>query len=152
MCHCGVSCKFAVYGSTTFPSVRQVVFSKISSVTYKTLASFYEELYMKRHVLVISILIGLVSCSQTTKTKREGEPTIYSVPDDDEEMNDAIKTANQTLDKFREALKSGNPDLQYFSLKSGFETPDGFEHIWVSNITLQENQYFGVVNNLPESR
>src|SRR5687768_510318 len=103
---------------------------------------------MKKHILTISILIGLVSCSPTTKTEREGEPTIYSVTGDDEEMNEAIKTANQTLDKFKEALKSGNPDLQYFSLKTRFETLDGGEHIWVSNITLKDDKYFGVVDNL----
>jgi len=108
---------------------------------------------MKRHISTILILLGLVSCinNQTTKTERKGEPTIYSVTDNDTEMNEAIKTANQTLDKFNDALKSCNPDFYYFALKTRFETPNGGEHIWVSNITFENNKYFGVVDNLPET-
>ncbi len=108
---------------------------------------------MKQHISTLLILIGLAGCNnnQTTKTEREGEPTIYSVTDNDTEMNEAIKTANQTLDQFNVALISSNPDLQYFALKTRFKTPNGGEHIWVSNITFEDNKYYGVVDNLPES-
>ncbi|WP_153800858.1 YegJ family protein [Foetidibacter luteolus] len=108
---------------------------------------------MKQYLLKLIILIGLVSCNnnQTTKIERDGEPEIYGVTDTDAEMNGAIKTANQTLAKFNEALKSGNPNFEYFALKTRFNTPDGAEHIWVSNITIKDNKYFGVVDNLPES-
>lgn len=97
--------------------------------------------------------MGLSSCDtgQTTKIEREGQPIIYSVTDNDTEMNDAIKLANQTLYKFNDALKNKNSDLQYFALKTRFNTANGGEHIWVSNITLEDNKYFGVVNNLPET-
>ena len=57
----------------------------------------------------------------------------------------------KTLDKFNEALKSGKPDFEYFALKTRFNTPNGGEHIWVSNIILKEGKYFGVIDNLPES-
>jgi uncharacterized protein YegJ (DUF2314 family) len=108
---------------------------------------------MKVYISTLLILLVLVGCNnnQTTKTEREGEPTIYSVKDTDTEMNEAIQTANQTLDKFNAALKSSNPDFKYFALKTHFKTPNGGEHIWVSNITLEDNKYFGVVDNLPES-
>jgi uncharacterized protein YegJ (DUF2314 family) len=107
---------------------------------------------MKGYILILSILLGLASCnSDTNKIEREGEPTIYSVTDDDAEMNNAIKMANQTLDKFNDALKSENIDFKYFALKSRFKTPNGGEHIWVSNIRLKDDKYFGVVDNLPES-
>lgn len=108
---------------------------------------------MKLHILKILIILGMVSCNnnQTAKTEREGEPTIYSVTDNDAEMNDAIKTANQTLDRFNKALKSGNKDFKYFAIKTRFITPKGGEHIWVSNIRFSDSKYFGVVDNLPES-
>jgi uncharacterized protein YegJ (DUF2314 family) len=108
---------------------------------------------MKRHLSTILILIGLAGCNnnQTTKTERAGEPTIYSVTDNDTEMNEAIKTAKQTLDKFNSALMSSNPDFKYFALKSHFKTTNGGEHIWVSNISLKDKKYYGVVDNLPES-
>ena len=110
-------------------------------------------IYMKRQISTLLILIGLAGCSnnQTTKTEREGEPTIYSVTDNDTEMNDAIETANKTLDKFNVALTSSNPDFKYFALKTRFTNSNGGEHIWVSNITLKDNKYYGVVDNLPES-
>jgi uncharacterized protein YegJ (DUF2314 family) len=115
---------------------------------FKTTDSFS----MIRKISTLLIVIGLVGCNsnQTTKTEREGEPTIYSVIDTDTEMNEAIKTANETLDKFNEALMSSNPNYKSFALKTRFKTPNGGEHIWLSNITLKDNQYYGVVDNLPE--
>jgi uncharacterized protein YegJ (DUF2314 family) len=114
---------------------------------------FTDDSFLKRHILIILILLGLLGCNsnQTTKTEREGEPTIYSVADNDTQMNNAIKTANQTLDKFKAALKCGNTDFKYFALKTRFKTPNGGEHIWVSHIAIKDNKYFGVVDNLPKS-
>ena len=108
---------------------------------------------MKQHLLTLILLIAIVSCNdnQTTKIEREGEPEVYVLTDADAEMNEAIKTANQTLHKFNEALKSGNPNFESFALKTRFDAPNGGEHIWVSNITLRDSKYFGVVDNLPES-
>jgi len=108
---------------------------------------------MKLYALPILFLFAFCGCNnnETTKKEREGEPTIYSVGGDDTEMNEAIKTANQTLDKFNAALKSHNPNFGYFALKTRFKTPTGGEHIWVSNITVENNRYFGIVDNLPEA-
>jgi uncharacterized protein YegJ (DUF2314 family) len=108
---------------------------------------------MNRHISLLLILLALVSCNNnnTVKTAREGEPPIYSVMDNDEEMNQAIKTANQTLGKFEEALKSSNPDIDYFALKTRFKTQNGAEHIWITDITIENDKYFGIVGNLPEA-
>lgn len=105
-----------------------------------------------RQLAILFFLFGLISCNnkQATKTEREGEPTVYSVNDNDSEMNETIRTANLTLDKFKAALKSSNPSYKYFALKTRFKTPNGGEHIWVSNITITNNKYFGVVDNLPK--
>lgn len=105
-----------------------------------------------RPILVISILLAITSCNsnQTTKIEREDEPTIYSVSDNDQEMNKAIETANQTLDQFDNALNSNNPAFVYFSLKTRFTTTAGGEHIWIGNISLIDNKYYGVVENLPD--
>lgn len=107
---------------------------------------------MKHYLLIVIISIVLVSCTnnKTTKIEREGEPEIYGFAENDEEMNQAIKMAKETLDKFNEALKSSNPAFEYFALKTKFNTSNGSEHIWVSSITLKDNKYFGVVDNLPE--
>lgn len=53
---------------------------------------------MKRFILTLSLIIGLISCNnKTAKIECDGEPTISTVTDTDIEMNDAIKTANQKL-------------------------------------------------------
>ncbi|MBC7864619.1 MAG: DUF2314 domain-containing protein [Bacteroidia bacterium] len=107
---------------------------------------------MKQFILATLILIGLISCSNnpTTKVEREGEPAIYNVEDKDAEMNEAIKTANKTIDEFRKALESNNPDFDYFSIKMRFNAPPGGEHIWLTDITFKNNKFYGVVNNEPE--
>ena len=84
------------------------------------------------------------------KFEREGEPDIYQLGQDDHEMNHAIKTAVQTLNKFNEALQSGNPDFHFFSLKKQFKILNQTEHIWITEIFLQGNKYFGKVGNLPQ--
>ena len=95
----------------------------------------------------------LAGCNnnQTGRIEREGKPTIYSVTDEDTEMNEAVTTAKQTLDKFNAALSSSNPDFIDFALKMRFDTPKGGEHIWVSHVTLKNNKYYGVIDNFPES-
>jgi uncharacterized protein YegJ (DUF2314 family) len=109
--------------------------------------------HMKRPLFLIATSLMLASCNnlETNKMEREDQPSIYTVDDSNADMNAAIKTANQTLDKFNESLNSKNPDFEYFSLKTKFKTPNGGEHIWVSNITIKDNKYFGVVDNLPEA-
>ena len=110
-------------------------------------------LVMKKQILTIIIFLGLVSCNsrQTNKIERKDEPTIYNVKDDDIEMNQAIKMANQTLENFNQALLSKKPDFTFFSLKTRFKASKGGEHIWVSEITLKDGKYFGVIANSPES-
>lgn len=88
--------------------------------------------------------------SQTIKTERKGEPNIYYVQGQDAEMNEAIKTANQTIDKFKVALTSNNPNFKFFALKTKFTTSSGGQHIWISDIKLIDNKFYGTVDNLPK--
>ena len=108
---------------------------------------------MKFYLLSFIILMGCNGCNntQTLKIERKGEPPIYSVQNDDAEMNHAIMSAIQTLDSFKVALLSKNKDYKYFALKSRFITPNGSEHIWLKNIILKDKKYVGIVANLPES-
>ena len=106
----------------------------------------------KQYALLTFLLFGLLGCqnNRMKKTEREGEPTIYFAENDDEEMNVAIKTAKQTIEKFDNALKSKQNDFDNFFLKVCFDTQEHKEHIWIGNITIKDNEYYGIVNNLPE--
>lgn len=108
---------------------------------------------MKHLHLLWLVPFTLVNCANPnpSKTEREGEPTIYYVADEDAEMNDAMEAANATLEKFDAALKSGNPDFTYFTLKMRFETSGGGEHIWIDDISWNGEGYYGVVGNVPHS-
>ncbi len=105
-----------------------------------------------KHYLIILLLLGFVACTNTEneKIEREGESTIYLVDAADKEMNQAIKTANQTLNEFNRALENPAPSYSGFALKTRFNTANGGEHIWISNILRIDNNYFGIVDNLPE--
>ncbi len=83
------------------------------------------------------------------KIERNNEPTIFTLSDDDKEMNNAIKTAKNTLSDFDFALK--NPENKDFALKMNFEHENGSEYIWITNIEKDENEYYGIVDNLPNT-
>jgi uncharacterized protein YegJ (DUF2314 family) len=108
---------------------------------------------MKKLIVSIAVVIAFANCNNhtTTKKERQGEPAIYSVTDQDSEMNEAIKTAKETLNNFNDALKSGNTNFTDFCLKVRFKAPNGWEHIWLSDIKSKDNTYMGVVSDLPDS-
>ena len=104
---------------------------------------------IKWYVLLTFLLFGLLGCNnnRVKKTEIDGDENIYLAEDNDEEINTAIKTARQTFEKFENALKSKNNEFGSFFLKVCFENK---EHIWISNITIRNNEYYGTVNNMPE--
>jgi uncharacterized protein YegJ (DUF2314 family) len=111
---------------------------------------------MKRINFVIILILLLTSCknsSNSAHTISDGKDseTIYTVTGEDKEMNEAIETANKTIDNFKKALISNDPNYKYFALKRRFNTAKGGEHIWISNIKIVNDNYYGVVDNLPES-
>ncbi len=93
------------------------------------------------------------SCNPQKKIKsidKDGMP-MHTVESDDSEMNNAILQATASLYKFDAALSSKNKLYDYFTLKVRYSTPDGGEHIWVGDIKQEKGDYYGVINNTPES-
>lgn len=89
--------------------------------------------------------------SKTVKTKRTAEPAIYSISDNDEEMNNAIDLARKNLKEFDTAFNDRSYDPGTISLKIKFSTKIGYEHIWVSQIRLELGSYYGLIDNLPRN-
>ena len=85
------------------------------------------------------------------RKQRPDEPTIYNVESANLSMNQAIEKARLTLKEFDTALLSNNPNFKSFALKVRFGTHKGGEHIWVSEVSIKDDAYYGVVDNLPES-
>ncbi len=107
---------------------------------------------MNRYILAFLLLLGFIGCNSNRmkKVERNNEPTIYLVNDDDKEMNTAIEEARQNIGKFDIALKEKKNRFDNFCLKVCFETEEHKEHIWICDITIKNNDFFGVINNLPE--
>lgn len=56
----------------------------------------------------------------------------------DTAMNAAMDAARKSLDRFDRAL--GSPDsIEYFALKVRYDSPEGVEHIWMSDIRIEDN-------------
>lgn len=106
-----------------------------------------------KKLLIILFCLFLLACQYDPKVvKRDGQPDISLLAGDDSEMNNAIKLANKTLDKFDLALHSNDTTLRMLAIKVRFATPDGGgEHMWLSDITTKDNQYYGVIANVPFS-
>ena len=104
-----------------------------------------------RNILIILISILLFSCKtdKTERIERSNEPDIHMLNDSDKEMNDAILLAQQTFNKFEKAYKENNDDYKDFSIKMPFKSTNGYEHIWITDITYENNEFQGVVNNSP---
>lgn len=106
---------------------------------------------MNRLIIIIFQLISFVTLGQSNKTERTGEPDIYSIEDNDKEMNEAIKKSRQTFDNFLIAFKNQKRNQTNFSVKMPFPTKDGAEHIWLVNVESNGEKLFGQVDNLPEN-
>ena len=101
------------------------------------------------------ILLAFFSCGkQNSKEiiKRENEPDVHVLYNDDKEMDIAIDNARKTLYKFKEAILSENPKFYNFALKQRFKVgeSDG-EHIWISEIEYIDEKFYGIVDDKPIS-
>lgn len=83
------------------------------------------------------------------RIERGEEPIIFSLSEDDKEMNSAIELANKTLIDFDEALKFS--ENENFALKIRYDINDKSERIWAVNIEKIDDDYFGIIDNLPNS-
>ncbi|GGG51901.1 DUF2314 domain-containing protein [Epilithonimonas arachidiradicis] len=83
------------------------------------------------------------------RIERGEEPMIFSLSEDDKEMNSAIELANKTLEDFDKALKFS--ENEKFALKIRYDVDDKSEHIWAVNIEKIDDDYFGIIDNLPNS-
>lgn len=82
--------------------------------------------------------------------KREGEPDVYYVAGEEERMNFAMEKARLTISYFKESLTRPKATQQSFSLKARIEDGEMTEHIWLSDVSYDEDKnFYGTVNNEP---
>ncbi len=101
-------------------------------------------------VLLVACLLSFACVSFESFLTGEVGNFIHVVSDDSE-MNAAILRARKTLPLFIEAFQDPQPDQTEFTIKVRFPYGDdeNWEHLWVSDLTYNEQQFAGVVWNEP---
>ncbi len=74
---------------------------------------------------------------------------VTTVEDDDPQMNAAIDKARSSVNSFIQALKSPKPGQAGFSVKKPFQDDHGGEHIWLTPVQYDGQNFQGMVNNEP---
>ena len=82
--------------------------------------------------------------------KREGEPPIVYVEDDDPKMAAAIDNARSTVDRFIQNLEKPKPSQSGFSVKLPVKDGDNVEHMWVLPVRYENGTFSGTINNEPD--
>lgn len=82
--------------------------------------------------------------------KRDDQPDVYDIPNEDTAMSWGIEKANLTLWYFQESLAQPRPNQQYFSVKAKIHDGPNVEHIWLTEPHFdEEGNMFGTVGNRP---
>ena len=83
-------------------------------------------------------------------TRTPGDAAMYTVNDDDKQLEHAGHHARRTVGEFITALKNPQPGQRDFQVKKLFVTKDGkAEHIWLADVKFTGNRFIGVVDNKP---
>lgn len=81
--------------------------------------------------------------------KREGQPPVTYVADDDPKMVAAIKKSRSTVGQFVTALSNPKPSQSAFSVKVPVEDGDKREHMWITPVRYRNGTFFGTISNEP---
>ena len=95
-------------------------------------------------------LFGGTSTSSTKISKRANQPDVFHVANDEQRMNAAMDKARLTLQYFTRSLLNPAPEQQYFSLKAKIEDGSKVEHIWLTDVSVDDSgNFFGKIGNEP---
>jgi uncharacterized protein YegJ (DUF2314 family) len=97
--------------------------------------------------IIASVSLFLTSCTKSASSN--DDPTV-SVSADDPQMNAAIDQARKSVQQFIMALQSSKILESNFSVKKRFDQGEEVEHIWLTDITFDGQNFHGKVGNDPE--
>jgi len=109
---------------------------------------------MKNIALIIIFIISITSCNRSDTDSNTNDKTL-EIATTDPIMNQIIFEARKSKNDFFSRLLKPSKDERDFSVKYPFKTDFGskssIEHLWLEDIIIKNNKYFGVVSNTPES-
>ena len=100
---------------------------------------------MKKYVYLIFLILIFSNTFSIEKT--------VDIKNNDKTMNEIIDDARKNIDIFISKLKNHDENEWAFQVKYPFQIKDNtsynVEHIWLSDIFVKEDQYYGIVSNDP---
>lgn len=87
-------------------------------------------------------LMSLDSAADTAQAKL--------APGDDPKLQAALTKARSTVETIISALKAPKPTQASFQVKKAFEDAGMTEHIWLSDVTIDGDQFSGTIGNDPQ--
>ncbi|WP_086594464.1 DUF2314 domain-containing protein [Hymenobacter crusticola] len=96
------------------------------------------------------ILFACISCDPSSTKPAEREKGVYSIESNDPEMTLAIKRGKASFSQFLSAMQQQDSANSNFAVKVHYDDGEQVEHIWLSNLTVENSQLYGVVDNVPE--
>lgn len=95
-------------------------------------------------------IFGKLFKKKETIRKREGNPDVYDLPNEDERMNWGMEKARLTLHYFEDCLSNPKEGQHYFSIKARVEDGNKVEHIWLTEPNFDEDgTIYGIISNKP---
>lgn len=86
-----------------------------------------------------------------SETTGQEEGNLFFAENEDKSVNRAMEKARETLAYFRESLLNPRPEQEVFALKAKIVDGDEVEHIWLSDVSYDEDGHFyGIISNEPE--
>jgi uncharacterized protein YegJ (DUF2314 family) len=92
---------------------------------------------------------GMSARADHTLAREDLKPRVFNVDKTNHEMRRAVRQARRTVGVFIRALQKPKPGEHDFEVKKPFRQGDGFEHLWLSDVTFSGNRFHGYVDNRP---
>ncbi len=100
--------------------------------------------------VALAVLFAAGCGESREKVSASGAGSFFGVAAEDARMNEAIAQAKAHLDTFERELATATPG-RVFTVKKGFATPDGTEHLWIIVGRAANGGFEGVVDNEPRA-
>ncbi|TAJ11078.1 DUF2314 domain-containing protein [Marinilabiliaceae bacterium JC017] len=98
---------------------------------------------------IFSKLIGKKDNAANVR-RREGNPDVYDIANENDRMNWAIEKAGLILHYFEACLRTPKPGQEYFSIKVKIMDNGKGEHLWLTDPDFDtDGNLFGIVANEP---
>lgn len=101
-----------------------------------------------RFLVLLLVAASSAACGQSFTDKAENDE-IYHAADEDSDMQNAFRKANQGLDGFLAAWRNPPAGASDFSVKVGVKDGGVTEYFWISPFREESDGFKGNVNNEP---